>query len=104
DETLRLVRPEFVNRISDSVLKGLLDALLCDRVLNDEETQSLRTKVGADKARDLIDMVRKKGSEASSRLIAAIRNVDPQLSKDPYVRPHLPCSFLPPLRLMSDGF
>ncbi|XP_078018648.1 uncharacterized protein LOC117264998 [Epinephelus lanceolatus] len=75
------VRTEFVYRVSDPTLNQLLDKLLECHVITDDEMQSVRTKTGAEKARDLIDMVRKKGNEASSLLIAAVREVDPYLSR-----------------------
>ncbi|KAM9337114.1 NACHT, LRR and PYD domains-containing protein 12-like [Symphorus nematophorus] len=80
DERLRLVRTEFVNRVSECVLKQLLDKLLERGVINDEEMQSVRTKTRTDKARDVIDMVQRKGSEASSILIAALREKDQHIS------------------------
>ncbi|KAK9528068.1 hypothetical protein VZT92_014566 [Zoarces viviparus] len=76
DQKLFSVRTQFVNRVSDSVLNQLLDKLLEHRVITDAEMQSTRTKHGADKARDMIDTVRRKGSEACSVLIAALREVD----------------------------
>ncbi|KAK9514422.1 hypothetical protein VZT92_027890 [Zoarces viviparus] len=76
EQMLLSVRTQFVNRVSDSVLNQLLDKLLEHRVITDAEMQTTRTKHGADKARDVIDTVRRKGSEACSVLIAALREVD----------------------------
>ncbi|KAK9517671.1 hypothetical protein VZT92_023017 [Zoarces viviparus] len=77
DQKLFSVRTEFINRVSDSVLDQLLDKLLEGRVITDAEMQWLRTKHREDKARDVIDTVRRKGSEACSVLIAALCEVDP---------------------------
>ena len=43
--------------------------------------QSATTKTKAAKARDVIDNVRRKGTEASSVLIAALCDLDPCLSR-----------------------
>lgn len=68
--------------MSDPNLNKLLDILYQHRVINDEEMQSARNINRAEKARDVIDMVRTKGSEASSVLIAALCEVDPNLSRE----------------------
>lgn len=81
-ENRPLDRTEFVNRVSDPTLNQLLDKLLECHVISDDEMQSVRPKSRVEKARDLIDMVRRKGSEASSRLTAAVREVDPYLSRE----------------------
>ncbi|CAK6981989.1 uncharacterized protein LOC128382115 [Scomber scombrus] len=82
DEKLRSVREQFISRVSESNLNKLLDKLLERRVINDGELESLRIQsIRADKARALIDMVRKKGSAASSALITALCEVDPVLSR-----------------------
>ncbi len=75
------VRPEFIKRVSDPVLNQLLDKLLEQNVIIDEEMQSVRRQQRADKARDVIDLVRAKGSRASSVLTAALREVDPWLAR-----------------------
>nr|WPK86737.1 NLRC3-like protein 129 [Sebastes schlegelii] len=77
EERLRLIRTKFVNGMSDPNLNKLLDELLQRRVISDGEMQSIRTKTKRDKARDLIDTVRLKGTEASRVLIAALRKDDP---------------------------
>jgi len=81
DHRLFSVRTEFIDSISDPNLNKLLDKLLEQRVINDDEMQTARTKTRTDKARDVIDMVRRKGEEASSALIAALREVDPWFSR-----------------------
>ncbi|XP_059182912.1 NLR family CARD domain-containing protein 3-like isoform X2 [Centropristis striata] len=80
EEKLSLVRTEFVKRVSDPVLNQLLDKLLELHVINDEEMQSLRAKGRADRARDVMDTVRRKGSAASSVLMEALWELDPHLS------------------------
>ncbi|KAK9528072.1 hypothetical protein VZT92_014568 [Zoarces viviparus] len=80
DQKLFSVRTQFVDRVSDSVLNQLLDKLLEHRVITDAEMESTRTRNRADKARDAIDTVRRKGSIACSVLIAALCEVDPCLS------------------------
>ncbi|XP_067434208.1 protein NLRC3-like isoform X1 [Thunnus thynnus] len=81
EKRLRLVRTEFVRRITEPVLDQLLDKLLEHSVINDDEMQSARTNTLANKARHVIDTVRRKGTEASSVLIAALHEVDPCLSR-----------------------
>ncbi|CAK6984888.1 NACHT%2C LRR and PYD domains-containing protein 1 homolog [Scomber scombrus] len=80
-EKLLLVRTQFVSRVSEANLNLLLDKLLEFGVINDGEMESARTETRADKARKVIDMVRRKGSEASSDFIVALREVDPNLSR-----------------------
>uniref|UniRef100_A0A668VGR0 CARD domain-containing protein n=1 Tax=Oreochromis aureus TaxID=47969 RepID=A0A668VGR0_OREAU len=80
---LLTVRSQFIERVSESVLKKLLDKLLQQRVINDQEMESVRSQQSrADKARDVIDTVRRKGSEASSLLIAALCEEDRCLSTE----------------------
>ncbi|KAM8755810.1 uncharacterized protein AB9X84_009226 isoform 2-T2 [Acanthopagrus schlegelii] len=82
EQKLSSIRTQFVERVSGSVLNQILDKLLDLDIINDEEMQSVKTQpTTQDKARKLIDMVRKKGTEASSVLIAALRKVDPSLSR-----------------------
>lgn len=76
------VRTQFVKGVSLPVLQKLLDKLLECQVITDDEWESIDGQPNrADKARVVIDTVRRKGSEASSALIAALREVDPCLSK-----------------------
>jgi len=76
------IRSNFVDKISDPVLRKLLDKLLEQRVITDEEMEDAGTFSRAGKARKVIDMVRRKGSQASSALIGALREVDPCLSQE----------------------
>ncbi|XP_071320020.1 NACHT, LRR and PYD domains-containing protein 1b allele 4-like isoform X7 [Trachinotus anak] len=79
EDRLLLVRRRFITGVSDAVLDQLLDRLLERGVVTDDEMQLLRTKIKPEKARDFIDIVRRKGTEASSVLIAALREGDPCL-------------------------
>ncbi|XP_023254950.1 NACHT, LRR and PYD domains-containing protein 12-like [Seriola lalandi dorsalis] len=72
-------RPEFIKRVTEPVLNSLLDILLKHQVINDSE-MPLPGQKRDERARDVIDTVRKKGNEASSILIDALRNLDPYLS------------------------
>lgn len=81
-EKLRLARVNFVDKVSDPVLNKLLDELQRVTVLTDAEGEAARAKPRGEKARDLIDMVRKKGAEASSKMIAVFYANDPYLCKE----------------------
>ncbi|KAM6951967.1 uncharacterized protein PEZ65_008334 [Lycodopsis pacificus] len=76
DMKLFSVQIQFVQKVSIPSLNDLLDNLFERRVITDAEMESAKTKNGADRARDVIDTVRKKGSDASSGLISALREVD----------------------------
>ena len=76
-----MVRRQFISGVTETILDQLLDKLLECEVMSYDEMQSARTKRGADKARDVIDSVQRKGNEASSRLITALCEVDPYLSR-----------------------
>ncbi|XP_008420138.1 NACHT, LRR and PYD domains-containing protein 12-like isoform X2 [Poecilia reticulata] len=82
EEKLRSVRPDFINHVSNPVLDKLLDELQHCRVISDAEADQIRTKPRAEKARELIDTVRKKGAEASSRMTSALCSNDPYLSSE----------------------
>ncbi|XP_045578996.1 NACHT, LRR and PYD domains-containing protein 5 [Salmo salar] len=77
---LRSVRTEFVKRVSRPVLNELLDGLLQHTVINQEEMESVKVIAErAEKARDIIDMVLRKGTESSSRMINLLVELDPCL-------------------------
>ncbi|XP_022621457.1 uncharacterized protein LOC111236860 [Seriola dumerili] len=83
EEKLMSVRTQFINRVSEPVLRTLLDKLLERGVITDGEMDyAAVTPSRADKARVVIDTVRKKGSQASAALIAALREVDSCLSTE----------------------
>ncbi|RVE64942.1 hypothetical protein OJAV_G00130530 [Oryzias javanicus] len=80
DKELFNVRVNFVEKMSEPVLLQLIDDLLQDRVLNDAESESIsERKERREMARKLIDTVRKKGSRASSKMIAHLEKNDPSL-------------------------
>ncbi|XP_045075859.1 caspase a-like isoform X2 [Coregonus clupeaformis] len=74
-------RKIFIDSVTKTVIKQLLDNLLEDKVLNDEETDSVteENSARAEQARCLIDMVRKKGVKASEKMIARVQERDPGL-------------------------
>uniref|UniRef100_A0A8P4JUS7 NACHT, LRR and PYD domains-containing protein 12 n=1 Tax=Dicentrarchus labrax TaxID=13489 RepID=A0A8P4JUS7_DICLA len=80
ESRLLAVRSEFVRSVTESVLNQLLDKLLEREIINQEEMDSARTSSRADNARTVIDMVRNKGTQASSSLIEGLRTLDPTLS------------------------
>uniref|UniRef100_A0A3B4F9K7 CARD domain-containing protein n=1 Tax=Pundamilia nyererei TaxID=303518 RepID=A0A3B4F9K7_9CICH len=75
------VRGKFVEKTSNPLLDQLLDDILEDGILNDGERESIveENKNRADKARCLIDTVRKKGDLASNKLIRHLQKRDPML-------------------------
>ncbi|KAK6324435.1 hypothetical protein J4Q44_G00037770 [Coregonus suidteri] len=80
EQQLRSVRTEFVRRVSGPVLEGLLDGLLQHTVINQEEMESVKVIAErAEKARDIIDMVLRKGTESCSRMINLLGELDPYL-------------------------
>lgn len=75
------VRSKFVEKTSNPLLDQLLDNILEDGILNDGERESIveENKNRADKARCLIDTVRKKGDLASNKFIRHLQKRDPML-------------------------
>ncbi|CAL8333248.1 unnamed protein product [Boreogadus saida] len=77
---LRRVRSEFIQRVSDPVIKGLLDDLTDHEVFSTEEKDSvMEEKSRADVARCLIDMVIGKGERASLMMIDCMKKRDKHL-------------------------
>ncbi|XP_055768398.1 NACHT, LRR and PYD domains-containing protein 1 homolog [Salvelinus fontinalis] len=77
EHQLRSVRTKFVNQVSKAVLNGLLDGLLQHTVINQEEMESVKVIAErAEKARDIIDMVLRKGTESCSRMINLLGELD----------------------------
>ncbi|XP_068566437.1 caspase recruitment domain-containing protein 8-like [Cebidichthys violaceus] len=79
-EKLLDVRSGFVEGISGPVLKSLLDKLFEKTVITDSERESadeMRNK--CDKARFVVDTVRRKGEAASSEMIEILCEADPFL-------------------------
>ncbi|XP_015223054.2 caspase a [Lepisosteus oculatus] len=81
DKKLLSVRTRLVDGLNHAVIRDLLDDLSSDGVLNDGEVEEVtegqsRTR---DKARCLVDMVRKKGSRASEKLLSRLQERDGSL-------------------------
>lgn len=74
----------FAQRVSREVINQLLDDLSEDGVLNDEERESIaqRNNTRADRARCLIETVRRKGCEASRKMISHLQSRDQTLSTE----------------------
>uniref|UniRef100_A0A3Q2NWT6 NLR family CARD domain-containing protein 3-like n=1 Tax=Fundulus heteroclitus TaxID=8078 RepID=A0A3Q2NWT6_FUNHE len=89
EETLLSFRAEFVKRVSEEVLKQLLDSLEAGGVLNNSETEAIleKNQTRADKARSTIDAVRKKGNDSCKMMIQHLQLKDATLSN------HLGLSF-----------
>uniref|UniRef100_A0A8C6T1V8 Caspase-1 n=1 Tax=Neogobius melanostomus TaxID=47308 RepID=A0A8C6T1V8_9GOBI len=81
---LTKLRTTFVDRVSKEIVNQLLDNLLEDKVLNSGEQDAIveEYKTTTDRARKLIDTVRKKGDKASNRLIHHLQNRDATLYED----------------------
>ncbi|XP_065326036.1 uncharacterized protein LOC135932533 [Pelmatolapia mariae] len=79
DKRLFSVRIQFVEKVSDSTLNQLLDRLLQEEIITMEEMEAARIKPRAERARDVIDVVRNKGERASSFLIDALCELDKHL-------------------------
>ncbi|XP_047433029.1 NACHT, LRR and PYD domains-containing protein 1-like isoform X2 [Mugil cephalus] len=82
EEKLKEVRTRFIDQVSDTILNKLLDELLQCGVITDAEDRAVRAKQGDEKARELIDMVRKKGAEASSKMISILSVCDWYLCRE----------------------
>ncbi|XP_072235739.1 NLR family CARD domain-containing protein 3-like [Leuresthes tenuis] len=82
ESELKRIRMEFVTRLPAEILKQLLDALLADGVFSDLEKEAIieDNQTRADKARRLIDDVRRKGEEACRKLMEHLQKLDRTLS------------------------
>ncbi|XP_042342339.1 caspase a-like [Plectropomus leopardus] len=80
-DELGKVRKKFVEKVSKALIKQLLDDLLDDGILNDGQKDAIIEEHSSttDKARSLIDTVKKKGDEASRKMIAHIQSRDSTL-------------------------
>ena len=80
-DKLHKIRREFVDKVSLPLLKQLLDDLLDDKVINDGQKESVleENPTKTDKARSLIDIIKKKGNRASNLLITHLEERDPTL-------------------------
>ncbi|XP_067434666.1 caspase recruitment domain-containing protein 8-like [Thunnus thynnus] len=80
NERLMDIRTCFIDGISGPVLKSLLDKMFEKKVITDSERESAdEMQNKSDKARFVIDTVRKKGEAASSEMIEFLCEVDPFL-------------------------
>ncbi len=77
-EELFKLRTTFVEKVTGPLLSQLLDDIFNDGIVNDGEKDSIieQNVSRADKARCLIDTVRRKGDEASRKMIAHIQRRD----------------------------
>lgn len=84
DRELARIRTRFVDGVSKELISQLLDDLLDEGVLNDGEKDSIleENQSRADKARCLIDIVKKKGNEACRKMIVHFQERDPLFSAD----------------------
>ena len=73
-----------MSKVSTAVIKQLLDDLLDDDVLNDGQKDSIleENNTTADKARSLVDIIKKKGDVASRKMIAHLYERDPTLHSE----------------------
>lgn len=81
-DELDRVRPTFVVKVSTQMINQLLDDILLDGIVSELEKEAIieENNIRSDKARRLIDAVKKKGERASRKLIAHIQSRDPELS------------------------
>lgn len=75
------MRPSFVEKISTQMINQLLDDILLDGIVSDGEKDSIleESNIRRDKARRLIDAVRRKGDKACGKMIAHLERRDPEL-------------------------
>uniref|UniRef100_A0A668REY3 CARD domain-containing protein n=1 Tax=Oreochromis aureus TaxID=47969 RepID=A0A668REY3_OREAU len=82
EKELARMRTQFVERVTAENLTQLLEALVTDNVLNELEKERIQemNQTRADKARDIIDTVKKKGEKACRIMISHLRTIDPTVS------------------------
>ncbi|KAM3593956.1 uncharacterized protein V6R79_026449 [Siganus canaliculatus] len=79
-QILKDIRSSFIDGVSAPVLQSLLDKLLEKQVLSDSEKDEVsKPQSDRDRARYVIDVVRKKGDAASSEMIDFLCELDPFL-------------------------
>ncbi|CAL8390407.1 unnamed protein product [Boreogadus saida] len=81
DGVLERIHSKFVEKVTDPVIKGLLDDLWLQKVFNTEEKDSVteEQRSRADQARCLIGMVIRKGERASHVMIESMKKRDEHL-------------------------
>ncbi|KAI9546083.1 hypothetical protein NQZ68_030670 [Dissostichus eleginoides] len=78
DQWLSSVRTKFIRGVSPPVLNDLPDKLFESEVISESERTSVRTKHQIEeKAREVVDAVRRKGAAACRVLITALSDQDP---------------------------
>uniref|UniRef100_A0A672J805 CARD domain-containing protein n=1 Tax=Salarias fasciatus TaxID=181472 RepID=A0A672J805_SALFA len=83
EKKLFSIRKGFIDRVSSSVVKDLLDILLQRGVINYNEKGQIQAKQqDRDISEELIDMMLKKGHSACKILIDVFCQLDPYLSAD----------------------
>ncbi|XP_008419405.2 uncharacterized protein LOC103471913 [Poecilia reticulata] len=81
-EKLMEIRIDFIDGVSGPVLQSLMDNLLKEKVINDSEREAVEAeRTRGDKARVLIDTVRRKGDDASSKMICFLCDLDRRFSE-----------------------
>uniref|UniRef100_A0AAZ1XFP8 NACHT domain-containing protein n=1 Tax=Oreochromis aureus TaxID=47969 RepID=A0AAZ1XFP8_OREAU len=82
EKELGRMRTQFVEKVTAENLTQLLEALVTDNVLNELEKERIQemNQTRADKARDFIDTVKKKGEKACRIMISHLRTIDPTVS------------------------
>ena len=82
EEKLQAARPDFIEKVSYPVLDHLLEELLARGVINAAEAEATKVKPRPDKAKDILDMMQKKGPEACSAMVAIFASDDPFLCNE----------------------
>ncbi|XP_039907637.1 NLR family CARD domain-containing protein 3-like isoform X2 [Simochromis diagramma] len=79
EKELARMRTQFVERVTAENLTQLLEALVIDNVLNQLEKERIQeiNQSRANKARDFIDIVKKKGEKACRIMTSHLRTIDP---------------------------
>lgn len=72
----------FVEKVSTQMINELLDDIFVDGIVSENEKEAIteESNIRSEKARRLIDSVRKKGERACWKMIAHIQSRDPELS------------------------
>ncbi|KAM9328506.1 NLR family CARD domain-containing protein 3-like [Pholidichthys leucotaenia] len=83
-EKIAKVRTAFVKNVSEEILKQLLESFETDGILSDLERESILedNTTRADKARDFMGAIKKKGDKACEKLIIQLQTIDPTLSSE----------------------
>ncbi|XP_062383390.1 caspase recruitment domain-containing protein 16-like [Sardina pilchardus] len=85
-DQLSRIKPDLIERTSESVLKGLLSRLESHRppVLHSTDVQHILQKTGVlqDQVTSLINMVLNKGDKACDVMLRLLKELDEYLSED----------------------